>query len=68
MRGYGGVWQSLRLAGVWSQAVGRFCVSAFGKNLVSVAVKMFSHLTYFKNKFYKFCTINAICKDDATIN
>jgi hypothetical protein len=28
--------------GVWSQAVG-FCVGAFGRNLASVAVKMFSH-------------------------
>jgi hypothetical protein len=26
---------------------GRFCVCAFGMNLASVAVKMFSHLTYF---------------------
>jgi hypothetical protein len=25
---------------------GRFCVGAFGRNLVSVAVKMFSHLIY----------------------
>jgi hypothetical protein len=26
---------------------GRFCVGAFGSNLASVAVKMFSHLIYF---------------------
>jgi hypothetical protein len=48
-RGYGdaydGVWRSLRLAGVWSQAVG--FVDAFGRNLASVAVKIFSHLIYF---------------------
>jgi hypothetical protein len=61
----GGVWRSLRLAGVCSQ----FCVSAFGRNLPSVAVKMFSHLIYFFfKKFYKFCTFSAICKDNAAIN
>jgi hypothetical protein len=26
---------------------GRYCVSAFGKNMASVVVKMFSHLIYF---------------------
>jgi hypothetical protein len=31
-------------------------------NLASVAVKMFSHLIYWKKKFYKFCTFNAIAK------
>jgi hypothetical protein len=36
-RGYGGVWRSL-------ESGGRFCVGAFGRNLASVAVKMFSHL------------------------
>jgi hypothetical protein len=34
----------------------------------SVAVKMFSHLIYFIKKFYKCCTFNAICKDNAVIN
>jgi hypothetical protein len=47
---------------------GRFCVGAFGRNLVSVAVKMFSHLIYFKKTFYKFCNFNAIWKDNAEIN
>jgi hypothetical protein len=47
---------------------GRFCVSAFDRNLVSVAVKMFSHLIYFIKKFYKFCNFNAFCKDNAAIN
>jgi hypothetical protein len=61
---YGGVWRSPRLAGVWSQAVG----FVFGKNLASVAVKMFSHLIYLKKKSYTFCTFNAICKDDAEIS
>jgi hypothetical protein len=31
-------------------------------------VKMFSHLIYFVLKFYKFCTFDAICKDNAAIN
>jgi hypothetical protein len=46
---------------------GRFCVGAFGRNLASAVVKMFSHLIYFKKK-YKFCTLNAICKDNSAIN
>jgi hypothetical protein len=29
---------------------GRFCVGAFGRNLASVAVKLFPYLIYFKNK------------------
>jgi hypothetical protein len=45
-----------------------FCVDAFGRNLASVTVKMFSHLIYFKNKFYKFCAFSVICKDNAEIN
>jgi hypothetical protein len=56
--GYGGVWQSLQL-------VGRFCDVAFGRKLASVAVKMFSHLIQFENEFYKFCSFNAIFKDNA---
>jgi hypothetical protein len=40
---------------------GRFCVGAFGRNLVSVAMKTFSHLIYF-------IKISAICKDNAAIN
>jgi hypothetical protein len=31
---------------------GRFCVGAFGKNLASVAVKMFLHLIYLSRKFF----------------
>jgi hypothetical protein len=40
---------------------------AFGRNLASVAVKMFSHLTYFMKKLYKFCAFNAMCKDNAVL-
>jgi hypothetical protein len=45
-----------------------FAFGAFGRNLASVAVKMFSHLIYFIKKFYKFCTFNVICKDNAVVN
>jgi hypothetical protein len=47
---------------------GRFCVGAFDKNVVSAAVKMFSYLIHFIKKCYKFCIVNAICKDSAAIN
>jgi hypothetical protein len=46
----------------------RFCVGVFGRNLVSVAVKMFSHLIFSSKKFDGFCTFNAICKDNSAIN
>jgi hypothetical protein len=48
----GGVWRSLRFTGVWNQA--GFCVDAFGRNLASVAVKMFSNLIYFIKTFIHF--------------
>jgi hypothetical protein len=54
--------------GVSLESGGWFCVGAFVKNLASVAAKMFSHLIYFIKKFYKFCTLNAIYKDNAAIN
>jgi hypothetical protein len=47
---------------------GRFCVGAFGRNLASVALKMFSHEIYIFKEFYKFCTFNAICKDNSARN
>jgi hypothetical protein len=66
---YGGVWRSLRLAEFWSlESGGCFCIGAFGRNLASVAVKVFSHLIYFIKTFYKSCTFNVICKDNAAIN
>jgi len=42
----------------------RVCVDTFGRNLVSVSVKMFSRLIYFIKKFYEFCTLNVISKDN----
>jgi hypothetical protein len=62
-QGYGGAYcvsafgESLKLNG-W------FCTAAIGRNQVSIALKIFSHLIYFIKKFYKFCTFNAICKDN----
>jgi hypothetical protein len=47
---------------------GRFCAGASGRNLASVAVKMFSHLIYYFTKSCKCCTLNAICKDNVAIN
>jgi hypothetical protein len=67
--GCGGVWWSLRFVEVWClESGGRFYVGTFGRNPTSVAVTMFSHLIYFTIKFYKFCTFNAICKDNAAVN
>jgi hypothetical protein len=51
----------LRLAEVWSQAVG-FVFMRFA----SVGVDVFSHLIKFATKFYKFCSLNAIYKDSTT--
>jgi hypothetical protein len=48
-----GVWQSIRSAGVWSQAIG-FVLVRFGRNLDSVVVKMFFTFNLLKKKFYKF--------------
>jgi hypothetical protein len=47
---------------------GWYCVGAFGRNLASVAAKMFLHLIYFIKTFYTFCTLNAIHKINAAIN
>jgi hypothetical protein len=66
---YGGDWRSLGLEGFCNlQSGGRVCVRALGRNLASVAVKMFSHLIQFIKEYYKFCTFNGIWKDNATIN
>jgi hypothetical protein len=47
---------------------GQFCVGAFGRDLASVAVKIFSHIIYYIKKFYKCYTFNAIYKDNSAIN
>jgi hypothetical protein len=63
---YGAVLQSLRFASLESS--GRLSVAAFGKNLASVAVTKFTHLTYFTKKCYTLCIFNVNCKDNAAIN
>jgi hypothetical protein len=64
---YDGIWRSLRLVGVWSQEVGFALVRLVGI-WPQVTVKMFLHFIYYFMKCYKFCTFNAICKDNAAIN
>jgi hypothetical protein len=50
-----GIWPSVHLAGVERFESGcRFGFDAFDRNLASVAVKMFSHLIYFKIDFIYF--------------
>jgi hypothetical protein len=55
--------------GVSLESGSRFCVGTSGRNLASVAVNMFWHLieAYLTNTFCKFCTFNAICKDNAEV-
>jgi hypothetical protein len=47
---------------------GFICVGVFGSDLDYVAVKMISRLIYIIMTFYKFCTLDAICKDNDTMN
>jgi hypothetical protein len=48
---------------------GRFGVGALDMNVDSIAVKMFSHLSYFTITFcFKFFTFITICEDYAAIN
>jgi hypothetical protein len=68
---YGGVWRSLLLVGALSlESGGLFCVGEFGRNRgFSRHEDVFSSgLMYFIKTFYKFCTFNAICKDNAAMN
>jgi hypothetical protein len=46
---------------------GRFCVGAFGRNLASAAVKMFSNSIYFIKTCYESYTLNSVYKDNAAI-
>jgi hypothetical protein len=46
---------------------GQFCVCVFGRNLASVAIKIFTFNLDFK-KVFKFCTFDAICKYNVAIN
>jgi hypothetical protein len=51
--------------GILQQAVGFF--RAFGRNLISVAVKTTLYLVYFIKECIKRLTFNAICKGNAAI-
>jgi hypothetical protein len=63
---YGGVyfWQE---SGVYFQAIGFFVVE-FGRNMISVTVKTFSHFNSFRKESDKFCNFSAICKANAAVN
>lgn len=55
----------------WSLSLesgGRLYDCAFGRNMASVSVKMFSYLVYFIKKFYEFVVFNNICKVNVVIN
>jgi hypothetical protein len=68
-QGYGGIWRSLKLSGIWSlKSDGRLCVAVFGRNLALVALKMLPHLMSFMKKLYNFCTSYTICKGNSAIN
>lgn len=43
-------------------------VRLIARYLASVVVDMFSNLIQFMKKFYKCCTLSAICDDFAAIN
>jgi hypothetical protein len=68
------LWWSLWSSLAKSEFVGslesgcRFCVGAFGRNLASVTLKTFSHLSYFTKKCYEFCVFGAVCKGNIAIN
>jgi hypothetical protein len=66
-RAYGGVWQSLRLAGVWSQAVG-FVLVRLQESGFSSRENVFTFYLLHTEIFRKLCAFSAICKDNAAIN
>jgi hypothetical protein len=55
--------------GAVGEVCGRFCIGAFSRNLPSVVREdRCFHVQFSSKKFNKFCTFNAICKDNAAIN
>jgi hypothetical protein len=48
-------------------ANGQFCIGAFGRNMASVALKLFTRLIYVISKCYRY-TLNALCKVKAAVN
>jgi hypothetical protein len=61
--GYGGVWQSLCSLGVWSWVVGFVLVHLTG--ICFSRHEDVFNLNYLIKKFYKFCTSNVVCKNNA---
>jgi hypothetical protein len=52
----------------WSlESGGLFYGGAFGRNLASVVVKIFSYLIQLAKKCYKICVFNAICRGNAAV-
>jgi hypothetical protein len=47
---------------------GRYFVGSLGRNMASIAVNMFSHLTRFSKTFHKFSTSDVISKNDTAMN
>lgn len=45
-----------------------FYVGVFGRNVASVTMKRFLHLTYFIKKFYKYHIFSVIGKDSSALN
>jgi hypothetical protein len=64
----GGVWRSLHLAGVWSQAVGFVLVRLTGIWWFQSPEVFFTFNLFYHEIFFKFCTFNAIRKDNAAVN
>lgn len=46
---------------------GRSYAGAFGRNLRSVVMMVFSHLINLCTRIYRFCTFNAICRDNDVV-
>jgi hypothetical protein len=62
----GEVWRNMRLVGVWRQGVGFVLV-----RLARIWLSRREDSIIFnilKKTYYKFCTFNAICKDNAAVN
>jgi hypothetical protein len=67
--GCGGGLQETAFCGIWKSGVRRsvLCCHVWQESGVSRHEDLFS-FNYIIKKFYKYCTFNAICKDNAAIN
>jgi hypothetical protein len=64
--GYGEVWHSLHLAGVWNLVVSFVLVYLAEIWLQSLQTYFQINLHY--KEFYKYCSFNAVCKHKVAIN